>query len=161
MTTTTNPGAPSSRRTSPQTQGWSVARPWQTNAALILLGTGLFLLSRQLVTEYHHFTLGFSGVSGWSAILYIAATLIILTQPVDRLTFPIILAVAVACRITPLFAEPYLSTDIYRYVWDGIVQHAHISPYRYIPADPALAFLHTQHQNIFDHINRRDTAHTI
>ncbi len=95
------------------------------------------------------------------AILYLAAVFLILTQPVDRFTFPIILAVAIACRIAVLFAEPYLSSDIYRYVWDGIVQHAHISPYRYVPGDPVLSFLRAPHQDIFDNINRRDYAHTI
>src|SRR6185437_15508943 len=85
----------------------------------------------------------------------------ILTQPVNRFTFPIILTVAVACRLIPLFAEPHLSSDIYRYVWDGIVQHAHISPYRYVPGDEHLAFLRGSHQHIFDNINRRDYARTI
>jgi len=56
-----------------------------------------------------------------------------------------------------LFAEPYLSSDISRYVWDGIVQHAHINPYRYVPGDPVLAFLRAPNQDIFDNINRRDT----
>jgi alpha-1,6-mannosyltransferase len=41
------------------------------------------------------------------------------------------------------------------------VQHAHISPYRYVPGDPALAFLRAPHREIFEHINRRDYAHTI
>ncbi len=140
---------------------WSVARAWQTNAALVLIGVGLFFLTRQLVSEYSHFTIGFSGVSGWSSILYLAAVFLILTQPVDRFTFPIILAVAIACRLVTLFAEPYLSSDIYRYVWDGVVQHAHVSPYRYVPGDPVLAFLRDPNQGVFDHINRRDYAHTI
>jgi alpha-1,6-mannosyltransferase len=140
---------------------WSVARPWQTNAALTLIGMGLFFLTRQLITEYHHFAIGFSGVSGWSVILYLGAVLLVLTQPVDRFTFPIILVVAIACRLVALFPAPFLSSDIYRYVWDGVVQHAHISPYRYVPGDPVLALLRAPHQAIFDHINRRDYAHTI
>ena len=78
-----------------------------------------------------------------------------------KFTFPIILLVAVACRLVALLAEPYLSSDIYRYVWDGVVQHAHISPYRYVPGDAVLAFLRGPHQSIFDKINRRDYAHTI
>jgi len=136
-------------------------RAWQTNAALILIGAGMLVLTRQLVIEYHHFAIGFSGVSAWSAIFYIAAVWLILTQPVNRFTFPIILIVAAACRLIPLCAEPHLSSDIYRYVWDGIVQHAHISPYRYVPGDSHLAFLRAPHQQIFDHINRRDIAPTI
>lgn len=140
---------------------WSTARAWHTNAALLLIGTMLFFLTRQLVSEYSHYTIGFSGVSGWSCILYLSAVFLILTQPVNRFTFPIILSVAIACRLATLFAEPYLSTDVYRYVWDGIVQHAHISPYRYVPGDHVLAFLREPHQDIFDNINRRDYAHTI
>lgn len=137
------------------------SKPWQTNAALLLLGFGLLLLSRQLVSEYAHFTIGFSGVSGWSVILYLFAVLLILTQPIDRYTFPLILTVAIACRLTVLYANPFLSSDIYRYVWDGIVQHAHINPYRYFPGDSALSFLRVPYQDIFDKINRRDYARTI
>jgi len=163
MPTAINPAKVSRTGTShtARTPRWSVARPWQTNAALLLIGTALFFLCRHLVSEYDHFTIGFSGVSGWSSILYLAAALLILTQPVDRFTFPIILAVAIACRLAVLFSEPYLSSDIYRYVWDGIVQHAHISPYRYVPGNPALEFLRAPHRDIFDNINRRDYAHTI
>jgi alpha-1,6-mannosyltransferase len=163
MTTALNP-AKVSRTGIPHTARtlhWSVARPWQTNAALLLIGTALFFLCRHLVSEYDHFTIGFSGVSGWSSILYLAAAFLILTQPVDRFTLPIILAVAIACRLAVLFSEPYLSSDIYRYVWDGIVQHAHISPYRYVPGNPILEFLRAPNQDIFDNINRRDYAHTI
>ena len=163
MTTAINP-AKISRTTARYIGGirdWSVARPWQTNAALLLIGTVLFFLCRQLVSEYNHYSIGFSGVSGWSCILYLAAAFLILTQPVDRFTFPIILAIAIACRLAVLFAEPYLSSDIYRYVWDGIVQHAHISPYRYVPGNPVLEFLRAPNQDIFDNINRRDYAHTI
>src|SRR5258707_3540080 len=144
MTTAINP-AKISRTGTPHTasigEHWSIARPWQTNAALLLIGTALFFLSRHLVSEYDHFTIGFSGVSGWSCILYLAAAFLILTQPVDRFTFPIILAVATSCRLAVPFAEPYLSSDIYRYVWDGIVQHAPISPYRHVPGNPVLEFL--------------------
>jgi hypothetical protein len=162
MTSATNPSMnPHITRIARQQTNWSVARPWQTNATLLLIGAALFFLTRQLVSEYDHYTIGFSGVSGWSSLLYLAAAFLILTQPVDRFTLPIILAVAVACRLPALFAEPYLSSDVYRYVWDGIVQHAHISPYRYAPGDPAIAFLRAPHQDIFDNINRRDYAHTI
>ena len=140
---------------------WHHARAWQTNLMLILLGSGLLLLTRQLISEYNHFTIGFSGVSGWSVILYMAAILIIRSQPVDRYTFGIILTFAVAFRLVTLFPNPYLSSDIYRYTWDGVVQHAHISPYRYVPGDPALHFLREPNRDLFDHINRRDYAHTI
>ena len=44
-------------------------------------------------------------------------------------------------RLTILFLPPYLSDDIYRYIWDGRVQGAGVNPYLYIPNDPALAGL--------------------
>lgn len=140
---------------------WYEARPWQTNAVLLLLGTLLFALTRQLIEEYTTFTIGYSGVSGWSAILYVLACLIILTCPTDRYTFPIILVVAIACRMVTLFPEPALSSDVYRYAWDGVVQHAHINPYRYVPGDAALKFLRIPNQDLFDSMNRRDYARTI
>jgi len=140
---------------------WQRCRPWQTNAALLLIGFFMLLLAKQLVSEYDHFTIGFSGVSGYSVVLYVAACVIILTSEVDRFTLPIILIVAIACRLATLYADPVLSSDVYRYVWDGIVQHAHISPYRYVPGDAALAFLRAPNQEIFDNINRRDYARTI
>lgn len=140
---------------------WWTQRAWYTNAVLLVLGFVLMQLTRQLVSEFDHFTIGFSGVSGWSVIVYLAACAIILTQPVNRATFPIILAVGIVCRAMLLVPEPAMSSDIYRYAWDGVVQHAHISPYRYAPGDPALAFLREPNQDLFDSMNRRDYAHTI
>jgi alpha-1,6-mannosyltransferase len=143
------------------TPHWSTARAWHTNAALILIGAGMIRLALQLVAEYDNYVIGYSGVSGWSVILFVAATWLILTQPVNRYTFPIILTVAIACRLVTLFADPVLSSDVYRYAWDGVVQHAHISPYRYVPGDKALTFLREPNIDLFDHMNRRDYAHTI
>jgi len=151
----------SQRRDAVRPYAWARARAWQTNLVLLTIGAAMFLLARQLVSEYSHYTIGFSGVSGWSAILYVVACWLVLTQPVDRWTLPIILLVAVACRIVTLLPAPFLSSDVYRYVWDGLVEHAHISPYRYVPGDPALSFLRAPNQSVFDHINRRDYAHTI
>ncbi len=145
------------------TQGrpWHGSRAWQTNAALLLIGAGMLALARQLVSEYDHFTIGNSGVSGYSVVLYLAACLIILTSETDRFTFPIILGVAVVCRLAVLFDDPVMSSDVYRYAWDGVVQHAHINPYRYVPGDKALGFLRAPNQDLFDNMNRRDYAHTI
>ena len=57
------------------------------------------------------------------------------------------------------FFPPFLSNDMYRYIWDGWVQGAGINPYRFIPADPHLAFL--RDAAVFPNINRADYAHTI
>lgn len=71
----------------------------------------------------------------------------------------IILAAAAAMRLVLLFADPHLSSDIYRYIWDGRVQAAGINPYRYVPNAPELAAL--RGGQIWPHINRADYAVTI
>lgn len=144
-----------------ESREWYSGRAWQTNAVLLLIGAGMLALARQLVSEYDHFTIGNSGVSGYSIVLYLAACLIILTSETDKFTFPIILGVAVVCRLAVLYDDPVMSSDVYRYAWDGVVQHAHINPYRYVPGDKALAFLRAPNQDLFDNMNRRDYAHTI
>jgi rSAM/selenodomain-associated transferase 1 len=136
-------------------------RGWVTNALLCLIGVGLVWMARQFVIEADHFELGFSGVSGRAAWLFVAAAIVVLTQPVNRATVWIVLGFAVAMRMMTLFAEPFLSSDIYRYVWDGMVQHAHVNPYRYVPGDAALSYLRVGHEDIFNNINRRDYARTI
>ena len=77
----------------------------------------------------------------------------------QRSALIVILAGAVAMRLALLFVEPYLSTDIYRYIWDGRVQAAGINPYRYVPSAPELAQL--RDAAIFPIINRADYAVTI
>jgi alpha-1,6-mannosyltransferase len=54
---------------------------------------------------------------------------------------------------------PRLSTDIYRYIWDGRVQAAGMNPYLYLPVDPRLAKL--RDGSIYPNINRKNYAHTI
>ena len=100
----------------------------------------------------------FPGFLALSAAAYLAATALILRRRVAR-ALPLVLIVAVAIRLPALLAPPFLSSDVYRYVWDGRVQEAGINPYRYIPDDPALAFL--RDAAIFPSINRADTARTI
>jgi len=146
------------------TSAMRLGRPWATNAALCLLGLGLLLLTHEYVWEYGglgHYVIGASGCSGWSAWLYIAAVIVVFTQPADRATLGIVLGFAVALQMATLFADPFSSSDIYRYVWDGVVQHAHVNPYRYVPGNAALAWLRAPNQDTYDMINRRDYAVTI
>ena len=81
-------------------------RAWLTNVVLCLLGAALVVMARQFVAEQHRFALGFSGVSGWSDVLFVAAVAIVLTQPVNRATLWIVLGFAVAMRGMVLFTEP-------------------------------------------------------
>ncbi len=76
-----------------------------------------------------------------------------------RRAVPGVVALALAMRLIPLLGPPLLSSDVYRYVWDGRVQAAGINPYRYHPADPALAFL--RDEGVYPNINRAIEAPTI
>jgi hypothetical protein len=132
----------------------------KTSVALLLLG----LVSVGL----YRAGLGASGVSGirffmtvafiQSAIYLLAAWIVMRARPSNS-TVLIAIAFAVIFRASILFAPPYLSDDIYRYVWDGRVQAVGINPYRYIPAAPELAQL--RDEAIYPKINRRDWAKTI
>ncbi len=94
-----------------------------------------------------------------SAAVYLAAVSGVLYWGAPRRGIWIVLLVAIALRVPLIVSPAFLSSDINRYVWDGRVQVAGISPYRYIPDDPALAFL--RDTAIFPHINRADYAPTI
>jgi alpha-1,6-mannosyltransferase len=67
---------------------------------------------------------------------------------------PVILGWAVIFRLSVLWVTPgFLSDDIYRYAWDGLVQQAGINPYHYPPEAPELEFL--RDDTIFPMINRK------
>ena len=50
----------------------------------------------------------------------------------------LVLAGSLAIGVAAMTGPPNTSTDSARYAWDGIVQNAGISPYAYVPTDPAL-----------------------
>ncbi|HEY0347860.1 MAG TPA: glycosyltransferase family 87 protein [Pyrinomonadaceae bacterium] len=93
------------------------------------------------------------------SVLYLIAAWVIVRARSARSTLIIVLVLAGIFRLSIVFAPPYLSDDIYRYVWDGRVQAAGINPYRYIPADEHLQSL--RDEEIYPKINRRDYAHTM
>ncbi len=136
-----------------------LTRPKLTNSVLAMLGLAMMGLCYQGVSEIHHFVIGFGLVAMLQALLYLMAAWVVLNWQVNRWTLLIIVACAIGCRVICIFSPPFLSSDIFRYVWDGKVQAAGINPYRYIPADEHLAFL--RDLNIYPHINRREYAHTI
>jgi len=76
----------------------------------------------------------------------------------ERRAVVTILVVAAAMRLMMLPGWP-VSTDIYRYIWDGRVQAAGINPYLYLPVDEALVTL--RDGAIYPYINRAHYAPTI
>jgi hypothetical protein len=61
------------------------------------------------------------------------------------------LALAALWRVPLLVMPPRLSTDVYRYVWDGRVQRLGYDPYVLEPDDPALRGLHTDETLLMNH----------
>jgi alpha-1,6-mannosyltransferase len=89
----------------------------------------------------------------------LAAWLVVTRPPKEqgRALFAIIV-LALLMRAILLPGTP-VSTDIFRYVWDGRVQAAGINPYLHVPAAEALQQL--RDQAIYPGINRVDYATTI
>ena len=86
-----------------------------------------------------------------SGALTIAATMLAPSVP-TRAGLILILGFAVIMRLLVISDEPFLSTDIYRYIWDGRVQAAGINPYalrarRSGPCRPARRRHLPQHQS--------------
>jgi hypothetical protein len=91
-------------------------------------------------------------------LVYFAAVFVLL-RGAARPGIGFILGVAILLRLMVLVVPPFLSNDLYRYIWDGWVQLAGINPYRYIPDDSHLAFL--RDAVVFPNINRASYAPTI
>ncbi len=61
------------------------------------------------------------------------------------------LALAAFWRVPLLVLPPRLSTDVYRYIWDGRVQRLGYDPYVLEPRDPAHRGLHTDETLLMNH----------
>ncbi len=92
-------------------------------------------------------------------VLYLSVAWLSVRTRDSRSLLVLGLTFAALFRLSIIFSPPYLSDDIYRYIWDGRVQSAGINPYRYIPADHSLFKL--RDEKIYPNINRREYAHTI
>ena len=139
-----------------QPRAWIALKPiW----ALALAGTLIVIAA--LAGSFVHHT---CGGAAWLALL-LAWTLLAFAalRLADRaqhsMAMVIILLCAAIIRLALLPEPPYLSSDIYRYIWDGRVQAAGINPYIYVPAAPELA--HLRDTAIYPNINRAGYAPTI
>jgi alpha-1,6-mannosyltransferase len=94
-----------------------------------------------------------------AVVVYLVTVRFVLRHSLPRQAIWVVLGVAFVMRAVLIPAPMLLSSDIYRYVWDGRVQAAGINPYRYIPADPALMGL--RDTAIYPNINRATYARTI
>ncbi len=106
-------------------------------------------------------TNAFVAVMAAAGLVYLLAVRAVMRLPAagGRAALWWVLGVAVALRVPVIAAPPFLSGDLFRYIWDGRVQQAGINPYRYIPAAPELGAL--RDDAIYPNVNRRDYAPTI
>ncbi|MCB8882753.1 hypothetical protein ACELLULO517_21085 [Acidisoma cellulosilytica] len=129
-------------------------------ALLALTVAGLCIDPPAIARGAHVARLGLLvGLLGVSAAVYFGAVFLVQRGNWPRQTVWLVLGIAALLRLALLTTPPMLSTDIYRYVWDGRVQAAGINPYRYIPVDPRLAAL--RDDTVYPHINRKEYARTI
>ena len=136
----------------------SVSTKWLVTVTV--LGTAMLVLFRIAVHARGVADLRwFLKLVAVQAIIYLAVAWLSLRTTDSRRLLLLGLIFAALFRLSLVFSPPYLSDDIYRYVWDGRVQAARINPYRYVPADESLA--HLRDEKIYPNINRRDYAHTM
>ncbi len=89
-----------------------------------------------------------------SLIYFLAVWMTARAQYAKKTLTPIILF-ALLFRLPLILLEPALSSDVYRYLWEGKVQIvAGMNPYVVPPADDRLASL--RDQAIYPHINRKE-----
>jgi hypothetical protein len=130
-----------------------------------LIGCGIATLAVSAATKALLARFGFALFNYGFAIelaLYAVALLCVLRHPAmarRRSTLAWVLGCAVAFRLVLVPGAPFLSDDVYRYVWDGRVQAAGVNPYRFVPDAPELA--HLRDEAVYPHINRRSYAPTI
>jgi len=99
--------------------------------------------------------LAYIGLFGGLFIVYmLAISMVWRWRSEDRVLTSIVLGFAVLFRASLLATPVMLSSDVYRYLWDGRVQWAGINPYRYPPAAVELAPL--RDEVIHPNINRPD-----
>jgi len=129
-----------------------------------LIGLGVLLLLLELCVFGAHRDKHFYWILFWLLITGIPFVLAV-WWTFGRKQFPkhalllILIGGALFRFVLVPLDPPRLSTDIYRYIWDGRVQGAGINPYLYLPVDPRLAGL--RDKSIYPNINRREYAHTI
>jgi alpha-1,6-mannosyltransferase len=129
-------------------------------ALLTLAGLGLLMLAFMASAPWILRTYGYAVLIpsiALSGAVTLAATALAPSVP-ERWGIFVIVAMAVAMRLSVVGEDPFLSTDVYRYVWDGRVQAAGVNPYAFVPADESLKSL--RDTAIYLNINRADYAVT-
>ena len=68
---------------------------------------------------------------------------------------PLVLAIGLLARVCVMPADPSLSEDVYRYLWDGRLVAQGVNPFPHAPADPALGRFHGDLSHRLNHAEVR------
>lgn len=136
------------------------AQPSGATAVLVPAALAMAVVTAHAALAIDRYdALGFVWASLAHAAVYAVAVALILRRGARPSDLVLILVVALLLRGMAMTTSPGLSTDVFRYVWDGRLMLAGWSPYLHIPADPQLAAL--RDPAIYPYINQRETAYTI
>jgi len=110
-----------------------------TGVALVLAGAFAGVAALGALPDHVWAFVGLFALAGAAYALAVAA--VVRRPPSGGRALVAILGAAVLFRLILLPTVPSLSTDVYRYLWDGRVQAAGLSPYTEPPNSPTLASL--------------------
>ncbi len=135
------------------------ATPGLSPALAVLALAMAFATAQAASAVDHHDSGGYAQAALAHGALFAIAVSFILWRGARAMDLVFVLVMALVLRGVAMTTEPGLTTDAYRYVWDGRLTLAGWSPYLYIPADERLAAF--RDPAIYPHINQRETAFTI
>ena len=109
---------------------------------LVLAMTGLLVevcfVGMALLRDLLENMVPFLALYGMACLSYGTAIYALLRGSDGRRALPLILGLAILFRVTLLFiTPPTLSSDVYRYIWDGHMMNAGVNPYAH-PVDSPL-----------------------
>lgn len=104
----------------------------------VMLGGFLFL-----TTLTHYTRQGYDYVGAMTLAFLAYGAILLVLRSIGRPRLAWLIALAVVCRVVLWVDMPTLSTDVWRYLWDGRLSNAGINPYTYRVDDPALDDLRT------------------
>lgn len=93
----------------------------------------------------------FAAIAGAAFLAFAAAA-----EGSAWLTSRRVLVVAAVLRVAVVAAPPWLSDDVWRYLWEGEVARAGFSPYVHAPDSPALAELAATHADLHARVTHRE-----
>jgi hypothetical protein len=123
--------------TSPESVPRKNRQIWIAAAAIVALEAVFFAMARLGDLSVH--IPEFMALALGGGVLYFIALYALEHSRENRAVLWLVLLGALAFRLTLFFHPPSLSTDLYRYRWDGHVQNAGWNPYAVAPLDPRLA----------------------